>query len=163
MKESFRYMDFAMGMRYLQSKHITHLDLAARNILLTVDTHVKITDFGLAKQMDSDVYKVKSERSLPLCWSAPEVINNEITTQADVWSYGVLMWECFTSGKRPILPNVKFAKENYIHAWQTGQRLPKPEKCSEKHYELMKTCWEYKPQKRANFDCIIQSLMPMKF
>ncbi|XP_036357415.1 tyrosine-protein kinase JAK1-like isoform X2 [Octopus sinensis] len=156
-------IEIAEGMHYLQSKHITHLDLAARNILLTVDTHVKITDFGLAKQMDSDVYKVKSERSLPLCWSAPEVVNNEITTQADVWSYGVLMWECFSSGKWPELHNIKFDKEKYKRAWQDGQRLLKPEKCSEKHYELMKMCWEYKPQKRPNFDSIIQRLKPMKF
>jgi serine/threonine protein kinase len=47
----------ALGMRYLSEKRIIHGDLATRNVLMKEKNHVKITDFGLAKQLQNyDVY-----------------------------------------------------------------------------------------------------------
>jgi serine/threonine protein kinase len=43
--------DVANGMEFLASKKIIHGDLAIRNLLLDADQNVKITDFGLSKQM----------------------------------------------------------------------------------------------------------------
>jgi serine/threonine protein kinase len=38
-------------MKYLTQKGIVHGDLATRNLLLMDVNHLKITDFGLAKQL----------------------------------------------------------------------------------------------------------------
>ncbi|GAB1606562.1 tyrosine-protein kinase JAK1-like, partial [Argonauta hians] len=152
-------IETAEGMEYLQSKKIIHLDVAARNILLTTDKHVKITDFGLAKRMNSDtIYKVKSNRTIPLFWSSPEVVNHEIPLKADVWSYGILMWECYSGGAIPKLPDLEFKKCIYKSAWEKGTRLPIPKHCSENCYKIMKKCWEYKPNDRPDFSSIINSL-----
>lgn len=57
-------------MDYLGKKNIVHRDLAARNILVVDETHVKISDFGLAQFMGSnDYYILKSpNRELPIKW-----------------------------------------------------------------------------------------------
>jgi serine/threonine protein kinase len=45
-------------MLYLSEKRVIHGDLATRNLLLMDVNHVKITDFGLARQLQNyNVYK----------------------------------------------------------------------------------------------------------
>jgi serine/threonine protein kinase len=60
----------AFGMHYLSEKRIIHGDLATRNVLMKKTDHVKITDFGLSKQLQNyNVYtKTKQVREhLKIC------------------------------------------------------------------------------------------------
>ena len=60
--------------------------MAARNVLVGEDKHVKIADFGLMRYTDGDIYEVKRQKKLPMKWMAPESINDSIyTTQSDVY------------------------------------------------------------------------------
>lgn len=47
-----------------------HRDLATRNVLVVSETHVKISDFGLARQFvdNSDYYKSTRRTDLPVYW-----------------------------------------------------------------------------------------------
>ena len=39
---------------------------------------------------------------MPLRWTAPEAITfRKFTTDSDVWSYGILMWEVMSFGQIP--------------------------------------------------------------
>ena len=40
-------------MAYLETKHLVHRDLAARNVLVQTPVRVKITDFGLARIIET--------------------------------------------------------------------------------------------------------------
>lgn len=85
----------ADGMCYLEQRGIVHRDLAARNILIKKLDHIVITDFGLAKMLDSTNekgYLAKKNSLLPIKWMAIESIQQRIFThKSDVWSYGVMM------------------------------------------------------------------------
>ena len=63
----------ASAMAYLEEKKIIHRDLAARNILLQKtqpkETHVLVSDFGLAKIVDSEQdFNRASDESVPYMW-----------------------------------------------------------------------------------------------
>lgn len=68
---------------------------------------VKLCDFGvsLPLKFDGTLHKVKGCRALYIgtpCWSAPEVLKGEeclgaiITSKADIFSYGLVLWEMMT-------------------------------------------------------------------
>lgn len=87
---------------YLSSLGIAHRDLACRNILVGDDRNLKISDFGLSRIILQDmVYTLTNHGRLPLRWMALEsIFQREFTTSSDVWSYGVVLWEICTMGKK---------------------------------------------------------------
>jgi serine/threonine protein kinase len=65
----------ALGMSGLHALGIVHRDLAARNVLVGVDLAVKVADYGLSRDVteSKEYYRFRSNRPLPLRWTAPEV------------------------------------------------------------------------------------------
>ena len=64
-----------------------HRDLAARNILVDSDLILKLSDFGLSRDMkDSNLYYMQGvEDRLPVRWMAVESITDrEFTVMSDV-------------------------------------------------------------------------------
>ncbi|KAK3542298.1 hypothetical protein QTP86_021960, partial [Hemibagrus guttatus] len=117
----------AKGMEFLSSRKCIHRDLAARNILLSENNIVKICDFGLARDVYKDPdYVRKGDARLPLKWMAPETIFDRVyTTQSDVWSFGVLLWEIFSLGASPY-PGVNI-DESFCRRLKDGSRMRSPD------------------------------------
>lgn len=153
--------DIAEGMHYLEHKKIVHRDLASRNVLVASTTHVKISDFGLAQFTEDQYYKFRTQRELPIRWYSPESIAfGRFSHKSDVWSYGVTLWEIFSYGGNPIIPNV--SDIDLPKALEMGQRLSKPDRCPSEVYVLMRSCWEKKSHERPNFNEIYQQIELLK-
>jgi serine/threonine protein kinase len=45
----FYFIEILLGLEYLHSKDIVYRDIKPENILVDIEGHVKIADFGLAK------------------------------------------------------------------------------------------------------------------
>ncbi|XP_061451018.1 tyrosine-protein kinase Fes/Fps isoform X2 [Rhineura floridana] len=158
-KELLRMMEnAAAGMEYLASKHCIHRDLAARNCLVTEKNTLKISDFGMSREQEDGIYSsTGGMKQIPVKWTAPEALSQgRYSSESDVWSFGILLWEAFSLGAAPY-PSM--TNQQTREAVEKGMRLSTPSLCSEEVYQLMLKCWEYEPQNRPNFSVLHQELV----
>ena len=90
------------GLTTLHDVGYLHRDIDPTNIMLTADGHVKLIDFGIAKQMHS---LTSHDKSLTVSgafmgkpeYAAPELVLGDIKSQCqatDIYAVGVLMFQC---------------------------------------------------------------------
>ncbi|XP_006814461.1 hepatocyte growth factor receptor-like [Saccoglossus kowalevskii] len=149
----------AQGMAYLASQKYVHRDLAARNCMLDESETVKVSDFGLSRDIYAREYYVLGDtkhRRLPIRWMAVESIKyNRYTTKSDVWSFGVFLWELLTRGELPYSNINNMYIPRYL---ENGHRLPQPPSANNEIYQLMMKCWHGDASNRPTFDILSKEL-----
>jgi serine/threonine protein kinase len=111
----------ASGLAYAHEHGIVHRDVKPSNIMVGLDGHVKITDFGIAR-MESASVRTQTGMVLgsPKYMSPEQVMGKLIDQRSDIFSLGVVLYEMLT-GKGP------FVGEN-VNAimYQTLNSVPPP-------------------------------------
>nr|XP_033779019.1 high affinity nerve growth factor receptor isoform X2 [Geotrypetes seraphini] len=150
----------ASGMVYLASLHFVHRDLATRNCLVGNNLVVKIGDFGMSRDIYStDYYRVGGRTMLPIRWMPPEsILYRKFTTESDIWSFGVVLWEIFTYGKQPWY---QLSNTEAIECITQGRELERPRTCPSEVYDIMQGCWQREPQQRLNIKDVHSKLQAL--
>ena len=148
----------ASGMTYISEAGYVHRDLATRNCLVGEHLVVKIADFGLTRNIsvNEDYYKGSEHDAIPIRWMPCEaILYNKFTTESDVWSFGVVLWEIFCFALQPYYGMTHEEVVKYI---KEGRVLTCPENTPAEVYDLMRLCWSKKPQNRPPFSALHTSL-----
>lgn len=97
-KEAAAFMSVcARAVHHAHEHGVLHRDLTPGNILLTADGRPILTDFGIAKSLDSDLALTRTSAQLGTPhYMSPEQASGEsknITTASDIWSLGVILFQ----------------------------------------------------------------------
>ena len=95
------------AVQYAHANLIVHRDIKPSNLLVRANGEPKLLDFGIAKILDPQSLALRVDRTraehhlMTPAYASPEQVRGEaITTAADVYSLGVLLYELLT-GRRP--------------------------------------------------------------
>uniref|UniRef100_A0AC34Q6D8 Kinase suppressor of Ras 2 n=1 Tax=Panagrolaimus sp. JU765 TaxID=591449 RepID=A0AC34Q6D8_9BILA len=181
-RDSFVKIDFqkvvrlssqiCQGMSYLHNRKLLHKDLRSKNIFITQNNNVVISDYSLfnvkmlAKPSRTNTIIVPDNW---LCYLAPELIRNLATDfrslpfseQSDVYAFGTILYEF-------IAHDFPFARQSSdATIWQVGVGI-KPVlgnmNVSREAKVLLVRCWMHNPDDRPSFTEILKLVekLPMK-
>ena len=153
-------LEVAKAMAFLETHLLLHRDLAARNVLLTApDRSCRLADFGLSRDMGVKDYYRRNAASapIPVRWMAIETLEMDVSTiHSESWSFGVLLYEIFSLGRRPY---TGLSNHEILTHIDQGHRLEKPRKCPKAIYKMMKQCWQRDPGIRPTFASFVKLLV----
>ncbi|TWU43362.1 Serine/threonine-protein kinase PrkC [Novipirellula aureliae] len=131
-KTAARYVrDVARAIDHAHHNGVLHRDLKPANVMIDTDDNVLVTDFGLAKRMDSDSSVTGTGKAVGTPhYMAPEQAGgySDLATQhSDIYSMGAILFACLT-GRPPIMAdNVVQTLLQVIHDPAPSIRSLKPD------------------------------------
>ena len=151
----------ASGMTYLhaQTPKILHRDLKPANLLLSRSGDVRICDFHLSRKIEQSVV-VASAVGTP-GYMAPEVLANQpYNEKADVWGFGLCLFELFTRQRPYGDYENQVALMNQVIQYGVHPRMPEPEDAFDADIEtLYEDCMHLCPAERPSFGEISSRLL----
>jgi len=150
----------AAGIAWLHgaTPQIIHRDLKPNNLLVDEHWNVKVCDFGLS-QVKLRENKIRDGKSIPgtPLWMSPEVLlGQDVDEKADVYSFGIVLWEIIT-GQEPF-PYMEDFKQFKNAITKLKERPVIPENTHPNLKSLMELCWDQDPNKRPTFQQILPLL-----
>ncbi|KAG0227820.1 hypothetical protein BGW42_002701 [Actinomortierella wolfii] len=146
-KERFA-REMLLGLAYIHSKGVLHLDLKSENVLLSHSMEVKLCDFGCSTIKTTSAARSTESHRGTVRWTAPEIFvpKPKYSTKSDMYSLGMVMWEMAANCTTPFKGHLD--NSIIISLVREGVREELPEDIPVQYRRWVERCWNMDPSKR---------------
>jgi len=92
-----------LGLKHLHDGHMLHRDIKPANILMNSCGRVKLTDFGISRDLNSTVAMAATFVGTAIYMSPERALGQDYGLASDLWSVGMVVFE-LAAGRNPF-PN----------------------------------------------------------
>jgi serine/threonine-protein kinase len=91
-------LQICQALQYAHERGIVHRDLKPSNLMVTSDGQIKLTDFGIAKDLDATALTADGRTLGTAAYMAPEQIRGtpEVSHKTDLYALGCLLYQMLT-------------------------------------------------------------------
>ncbi len=107
--------DLARGLAYAHSRGLVHRDVKPGNVMISASGEVKLMDFGIVREMDSDLTRTGAFLGTPSYMSPEQFLGDPITHKSDIFSLGVLLYEIL-AGQKPFIADNESSLSKRVRA-----------------------------------------------
>ena len=156
-------LEILESLEILHENQIFHGHLNPNNIFLDNDFRVKLADFSFKSLEKLCGFKINYENKNQ--YVAPEILNEkgliaaEATAKADIYSFGIILWEIFT--EKIAFKNIQTNNLKKL-IFEEENRPKIPEKFNLQLAHLIRVCWQANPNLRPEINTIKPILKSLK-
>jgi len=142
------------GLGYLRHAKRVHRDLKPQNILCNSNGEVKLTDFGISKELENSIGMCMTFVGTFKYMSPERVQSKPYSYASDIWSLGLVLMECLT-GQYPY-PECRTYIDMVVTILESAPpSLKPPGECSNEFAEFIGCCLRKAPRDRVRAEVLL--------
>ncbi|MFO8058408.1 MAG: serine/threonine-protein kinase [bacterium] len=139
--------EVSQALAYAHERGLVHRDVKPGNIMISSRAEVKLMDFGIVRERDSDLTKTGAFLGTPSYMSPEQLLGDEVNPPSDIFSLGVVLYEIL-AGEKPFKADSDSTLSKKVRTEKQKKLRSLNREVPRRLQAVVNKCMNKKPEKR---------------